>query len=126
MTYRILLFADFTERVDNYTQFDFLLFVPLSFFMLVVIMNLAISIISDTHDKAQNIQEINQRFQQCRLTFDLEALTNMLPCIYRDTKTDTKEYLISAEVTAEETTSEWSGRVSEITNAVKKSAEKTD
>ena len=49
--YRILLFADFTEEVEKYDLIDYAVFMIATVIILIVLMNLLISIIGDTHEE---------------------------------------------------------------------------
>lgn len=63
--YRILLFADFTEEVEVYDSIDFGVFVIATVFILIVLMNLLISIIGDTHENVSANIKKTQGKQQC-------------------------------------------------------------
>jgi len=52
--YRILLFADFGDLVEQYDALDFCLFVLSTILIMIVLMNLLISTIGDSHERVKS------------------------------------------------------------------------
>ena len=49
--YRSLIMGDFPEELNNYTLLECVIFTVFTFFTMVVLLNLLIAIISDTHER---------------------------------------------------------------------------
>ena len=49
--YRIMMYADFIDEVDEFSDIEWMFFATFTFFITIVLMNLLIAIISDTYIK---------------------------------------------------------------------------
>jgi hypothetical protein len=49
--YRNLMFGDFVDKVDEFSNLNWAFFVGFTFFITVILMNLLIAIITDTYSK---------------------------------------------------------------------------
>ena len=78
--FRGLMFADFTDVVDEYDIIDFTVLMLTSIIIMVVLMNLLISIISDSHEKVQASLRKSSGLILCELIHELES-SPLLRCI---------------------------------------------
>lgn len=73
MAYR-LIFADFMDNFDIKSSIGMFFFVLATLFLIVIMLNLLISIISDTFDRLQMDQKAIECRQRCQMIFDAELM----------------------------------------------------
>lgn len=83
MGYR-LMYADYKENFDIMTPVGFFFFSLATLFMIVIMLNLLISIISDTFDRIQMDQKSIECRQRCQMIFDVELLLCWRRCQKED------------------------------------------
>jgi hypothetical protein len=119
--FRIFFFADFMEEIDSYDGLEVSMFAFAAIMILIILMNLLISIIGDSHEKVYSTKKSTEGFIRCRYIIGLESI-NVFPCCNRF---DSDGFLVCAEYENQKGVEEWEGRVTEIGRKIDKQSETT-
>jgi hypothetical protein len=68
-----MMYADFIDEVDEFSQIEWIFFAVFTFFITIVLMNLLIAIISDTYIKTMANVFRNQNAQLCAIVLEFET-----------------------------------------------------
>ena len=119
--FRILWVGDLTDAVDNYDWLEFAIFVLFALLIFIVLMNLLISIIGDSHEFITASLQKRTTLQLCLKVLELETFFAVWFLIREHRfcgKARAPTNLVFAEPYSKTTSTEWLGRVKEITNAI--------
>jgi len=119
--FRIFFFADFMEEIDSYDGVEVSMFAFAAITILIILMNLLISIIGDSHEKVYSTKKSTEDFIRCYYIIGLESI-NVFPCCNRF---DSDGFLVCAEYENQKGVEEWEGRVTEIGRKIDKQSETT-
>ena len=119
--FRILLFADFVEKVD---QYDYIVFCVATIFILVILMNLLISIIGESQERIYSTKKDTESLLLCEFTFELELLVICDCCNNR--KAAEEGFLVFGEYLGDDGIESWEGRVNEIDTKVGRRIDKLE
>ena len=114
--FRIFLFADFIEEINEYDWIDYGVFVLFTLVTMLLLTNILISFMGDAHERVQATLAMREGYYKIELLLELEiicALKNPCDKFTTHVKDSKKEYIYMGEKEKEDKAAndDWEGRV---------------
>ena len=114
--FRIFLFADFIEEINEYDWIDYGVFVLFTLVTMLLLTNILISFMGDAHERVQATLAMREGYYKIELLLELEiicALKNPCDKFTTHFKDSKKEYIYMGEKEKEDKAAndDWEGRV---------------